>query len=653
MKRLKLSMFRANLAAIGAVALLADLPGCGREAELDDEELGLNEAALCAERPLLVQPGATTASSLESAQFPAAYATDGNPATRWSSAFSDPQWLSVDLGAPKKIRRVLLKWEAAASARYDLQVSQDGSSWTTIHSDERGNGGDDDIRGLDASARYLRVYSHARTTQWGVSLWSLEVFGDDDASCSDSVQCASSALVRMGASASSVEPNTGHVAGNARDGDGATRWSSAFADGQWLSIDLGAERWVNRVRLAWEAAYAHDYEVQIASSQGGPWTSLYRTTAGNGGIDDLGGLAGRGRYVRVLANRRATAWGNSLWEVEVFGDDDASCSDEQPAALRRNVLWLVYDPILSSGQRLHAAYGWNDPFALIPQITSTLRSASHGYADYVNVEIRDLPVFPPQLNREQFNEASYAECFDGTTDCSPTQFDYGRAFAELDLCRRIESGEIDEVMMYGADYFGMDEFAFKIPGDRMPYDTPTNYWLYEGRKKNLPECGRTYFVMGFNVPVGLDNAIHSYGHRTESALSLTVGRGHFDGCRGGPAGLTDWDRFTCIDLNKTASGASVAGCGNVHYPPNGLVDYDYGNPRTVTSTCQSWANYPFSTPTLADQDCSAYGCDHLGYMQWWLGSLPRHSGVTANGNLRNWWKYTLDFDSALRELGRL
>src|SRR5215831_14257035 len=36
-----------------------------------------------------------TASSQESASFPPANATDGNLGTRWSSQFSDPQWLQV------------------------------------------------------------------------------------------------------------------------------------------------------------------------------------------------------------------------------------------------------------------------------------------------------------------------------------------------------------------------------------------------------------------------------------------------------------------------------------------------------------------------------------------------------------------------------
>ena len=43
--------------------------------------------------------GEVAASSLEGEHWPASNAVDGDPETRWSSAFSDPQWLRVDLGA--------------------------------------------------------------------------------------------------------------------------------------------------------------------------------------------------------------------------------------------------------------------------------------------------------------------------------------------------------------------------------------------------------------------------------------------------------------------------------------------------------------------------------------------------------------------------
>ncbi|GAA2326517.1 PQQ-dependent sugar dehydrogenase [Dactylosporangium salmoneum] len=118
-----------------------------------------------------------TASSTESAAYPASNAVDGSATTRWSSAFSDPQWIQVDLGAPKAFNRVRLLWEAAYGSAYQIQTSNDGTTWTTIRSVTGGNGGEDDNTGLSATARYVRIYGTARATAWGYSLYSLEVYG--------------------------------------------------------------------------------------------------------------------------------------------------------------------------------------------------------------------------------------------------------------------------------------------------------------------------------------------------------------------------------------------------------------------------------------------------------------------------------------------
>ncbi|MGW0592295.1 ATP-binding cassette domain-containing protein [Streptosporangium sp. NPDC002607] len=47
---------------------------------------------------------------------------------------------------------------------------------------------------------------------------------------------------------SSVESGSAHVAANAVDGNAATRWGSAYADPQWITVDPGAIRSINRVR---------------------------------------------------------------------------------------------------------------------------------------------------------------------------------------------------------------------------------------------------------------------------------------------------------------------------------------------------------------------------------------------------------------------
>ncbi|MGK5684269.1 ThuA domain-containing protein [Actinoplanes sp. URMC 104] len=119
-----------------------------------------------------------TASSVENASYPAANAVDASATTRWSSAFSDPQWIQVDLGATRAISRVRLLWEAAYGSAYQIQTSADGSAWTTARSVTGGNGGEDDLTGLSAQGRYVRVLGTSRGTPWGYSLFNFEVYGN-------------------------------------------------------------------------------------------------------------------------------------------------------------------------------------------------------------------------------------------------------------------------------------------------------------------------------------------------------------------------------------------------------------------------------------------------------------------------------------------
>jgi len=119
-----------------------------------------------------------TVSSTQDATFPGSNAVDGNTGTRWSSAFSDPQWIYVDLQATYNITRVLLNWETAYGSSYQIQTSPNASTWTTIFSTTTGNGGIDDLTGLSGSGRYVRMNGTVRGTQFGYSLWEFEIYGN-------------------------------------------------------------------------------------------------------------------------------------------------------------------------------------------------------------------------------------------------------------------------------------------------------------------------------------------------------------------------------------------------------------------------------------------------------------------------------------------
>lgn len=116
------------------------------------------------------------ASSTQTASYPASQAVDGNTTTRWSSNYSDNQWIYVDLGQVTTFSRVKLKWETAYASGYKIQVSNDATNWSDIYTTSTGNGAFDDLTGLAGTGRYVRVLCVTRATGFGISLFDFEVY---------------------------------------------------------------------------------------------------------------------------------------------------------------------------------------------------------------------------------------------------------------------------------------------------------------------------------------------------------------------------------------------------------------------------------------------------------------------------------------------
>jgi hypothetical protein len=138
---------------------------------------------------------------------------------------------------------------------------------------------------------------------------------------------------------SSIE-NTCRLCRYAVDGKPTTRWSSQFEDPQWIYVDLGRPTRIDRVILRWETAFARAYQIQM-SNDATAWTTVYSTTDGDGGVDDLA-VTGIGRFVRMLGTQRGTVWGYSLFEFEVYG---SSSTMNLPLTLNRALSIPVPTPV--------------------------------------------------------------------------------------------------------------------------------------------------------------------------------------------------------------------------------------------------------------------------------------------------------------------
>ncbi len=245
----------------------------------------------------------------------ASNATDGNGGTRWeSNAGVSPSWLSVDLGVVKTLTSIVIDWEAANAATYQIQGSNDNTNWITIKTVTGGTFGNrTDTNAVSGNYRYVRVYCTERSAgnQWGYSIFELKVYGY--------TPVVTGPLNITAATASTqIQP-----AINAADKNAGTRWESAInIDPSWLTLDLGVQRNLSSVAIDWEAANAANYLIQ-GSNDNTNWTQLAAKTGGTfGNRTDTTTVAGNYRYVRIYGTARSpgNAWGYSIWEVRITGN---------------------------------------------------------------------------------------------------------------------------------------------------------------------------------------------------------------------------------------------------------------------------------------------------------------------------------------------
>lgn len=127
--------------------------------------------------PLLTTGAKAEATSNESASLGPQNAVDGRPGTRWASAFSEPQDLTIDLGRPARVEVIRIIWENAYPSEYGVLASLDGLEWRPFYAAHKADASSDVISGPPEPTRYLRVHAESRATKWGVSIWEIEAYG--------------------------------------------------------------------------------------------------------------------------------------------------------------------------------------------------------------------------------------------------------------------------------------------------------------------------------------------------------------------------------------------------------------------------------------------------------------------------------------------
>ena len=242
------------------------------------------------------------------------------------------------------------------------------------------------------------------------------------------------------------------------------------------------------------------------------------------------------------------------------------------------------------------------------------------------------------------------------------EVDYQRVFDRFNVAHYVNDLGVKEIWLWAgsvdSDFPSYDpatcrpEYFSVIPESNMSSaltgDISNSY-----RYDDLPIYNTTYTVYGQNIRRTQAETMHNRGHQSEALLSYscTMRDGNSD---------FFWNTF-CGRTADEVFAAARAGC--THFPPNGLVDYDYQNAQSVLSDCEDWT--PANTGQKRQVNCQnwgslAYAWPEPGtavpqqvesqYYMYWMQNFPGRGSSIAYGSygISNWWVFMGDWDNAFR-----
>ena len=219
----------------------------------------------------------------------------------------------------------------------------------------------------------------------------------------------------------------------------------------------------------------------------------------------------------------------------------------------------------------------------------------------------------------------------------------------LDKLRK--NNAFDQVWIYGID--PLSTFETMMVGSNS---------FYINGEPLLKDC-KNFMVVAVSIS-RRDANLHALGHGFENLISFafsgdrnTYGMEYDDDTQEKYEALNEWEKFTLIDSKSKGQNAGV---GNIHFPFNGINDYDYSNTNEVYTNWEYWQNYPNITGVKKKYNNDAWmkfegnlklindtnenqDPDRL-YVRFWMYLLPHIDGFTKTGQLNNWWDYFTNCD---------
>ena len=249
-------------------------------------------------------------SSVQNPERAKHFVNDGNYDTYWSSEFEDNQSIIIDLEQDYLLEEVKIYWEAAYTEDYVIRSSSDNLTYQNNYYIHNGQGGVEIWNLSPTTGRYLKIDFNERGTEWGNSIYEIEVYGQ-------MINETPNIALNKPVYASSVQ-SAGFEEVKVNDGDYNTFWSSNYNDNEWIYLDLQGDYQLRDIKIHWEGAYAKRYTVQT-SKDNSNYNTFFTEENGDGGTDSINLNNITTSYIKINCLERGTAYGNAINEIEIYG----------------------------------------------------------------------------------------------------------------------------------------------------------------------------------------------------------------------------------------------------------------------------------------------------------------------------------------------
>jgi hypothetical protein len=279
-------------------------------------------------------------------------AIDGDLTTKWTT-LSMPQWFTADLGSAQSVSHVRMKIHVAnngANASYDVDVSQDNATWTTVlaNASVASDAGWVDAILSPVTARFVRIRLNSSVATDYTNIYEFQLYGE--------ILPATIAT----ASASDYDTSRERLPSLAIDGNLTSKWT-ALNMPQWLMVDLGSTQLISGINMKIfiaDAGIHANYSIDVSPDQ-----SVWSTVVTSSSLDTSAGWVQSsfapvtGRYVRLRLESTNTADYVNLYEFIVYAQALSSNPVAQAQDISNISLTLTWQPNSGSIQGYKVFFG--------------------------------------------------------------------------------------------------------------------------------------------------------------------------------------------------------------------------------------------------------------------------------------------------------